>query len=83
MYIYAYLTIIHINNQVELDNRTTRVVTWGVIARGCSRPKNVGDTCESMHPKQHKGAKRIFIWALPQQGQGLLHWIQLLEVLPY
>jgi hypothetical protein len=22
-------------------------------------------------------------WALPSQGQGLSHWIQLLEVLPY
>jgi hypothetical protein len=25
----------------------------------------------------------FFCWALPPQGQGLLHWIQLLEVLPY
>jgi hypothetical protein len=24
----------------------------------------------------------LFRWALPPQGQGLLHWIQLLEVLP-
>jgi hypothetical protein len=27
--------------------------------------------------------KKNFFWALPPQGQGPLHWIQLLEVLPY
>jgi hypothetical protein len=27
--------------------------------------------------------KKKICWALPPQGQGLLRWIQLLEVLPY
>jgi hypothetical protein len=43
----------------------------------------------SLETKQWKCYKQTITnlhticWALPPQGQGLLHWIQLLEVLPY
>jgi hypothetical protein len=42
------------------------------------------------HPYMYKSKRPLvsvrcllIYWAQPRQGQGLLHWIQLLEVLPY